>query len=104
MTTPDAPVVYLEGHLDVPPNRLKAVRAALPQHIALTRAEPGCLVFDVVESDTQPGRFLVSEVFSCDEAFEAHQARTRTSPWANVTDGIPRDYQMTRKPYSEPPG
>ncbi|MDO1581343.1 putative quinol monooxygenase [Rhizobium oryzicola] len=86
--------VYLDGHIDVPAERLEAVTAALPQHIALTRAEAGCLKFEVVPSETVAGRFLVSEVFTDQEAFDAHQARTKASEWFQVTAGIPRDYSI----------
>lgn len=87
--------VFLRGHIQVPPGRIEQVRAALPDHIALTRAEPGCLSFEVVEDADNSGRFVVSEVFVDQDAFEAHQARTMQSPWAAVTSGIPRDYAIT---------
>lgn len=87
--------VYLRGQIQVPPSRIEQVRAALPDHIALTRAEPGCLSFEVVEDADKPGRFLVSEVFVDQDAFDAHQARTKQSSWATVTSGIPRDYAIT---------
>ncbi len=35
------PNILLTGHIDVPAGRLEAVRAALPRHIASTRAESG---------------------------------------------------------------
>lgn len=84
--------VTLTGHIDVPPDRMDDVQAALPTHISLTRAEPGCLSFDVDPCPEVPGRFLVSEVFVDQQAFDAHQARTKASQWARVTAGMPRDY------------
>ena len=87
--------VFLNGHIDVPQERLTAVREALPLHIDLTRAEPGCISFEVVEDDATPGRFLVSEVFVDQDAFDGHQARTKSSDWFKVTEGIPRDYKIT---------
>ena len=87
--------VTLSGFLDVPPERLEAVRAALPEHIRLTRGEPGCLRFDVVESASHPGRFAVTEAFRDEAAFEAHQARAAASRWGRVTAGLPRDYAIT---------
>lgn len=87
--------VILNGHIDVPSDRLTAVRNALPDHIRLTCAEKGCISFTVVEDQTYPGRFLVYEVFENQEAFDAHQKRTRHSEWFNVTQGIPRDYSIT---------
>ncbi len=92
----DATKVYLQGQITVPSDRLDQVRTALPDHIALTRAEPGCMSFDVVEDANEPGRFNVSEVFESQEAFDAHQVRTKASVWFKVTEGIPREYTVTR--------
>ena len=90
--------VHLDGYLEVPPDRLAAVTAALPDHIALTRAEPGCLAFEVTSSPDYPDRFLVSEVFTNRAAFDAHQARAKASAWAEVTAGLKRHYTIRVEP------
>lgn len=84
--------VTLRGQIRVPPDRLEAIRAALPEHIRLTRAEPGCLRFDVTEDPDQPGRFDVTEQFTDAQAFRAHQDRARSAEWGRISAGIPRDY------------
>lgn len=86
--------VTLTGFIDVPPERLDAVRAALPLHIEATRAEPGCTHFEVIESAAQPGRFAVSERFEDAAAFQAHQDRAAASDWGRLTAGLPRDYEI----------
>lgn len=86
--------ISLTGYIDVPADRRAAIAAALPEHIALTRAEPGCLRFDVTEDTACPGRFLVSELFASQADFDAHQARAADSPWAKITAGIPRHYSI----------
>mgnify|MGYP001252296610 CR=1 FL=1 len=86
--------VFLDGYMEVPPERRAAVAGALPAHIALTRAEPGCLAFDVTPDPGDPGRFLVSEIFTGQAAFDAHQARAGSSAWAEVTAGLPRHYTI----------
>ena len=86
--------VYLTGHLEVPPDRIEAVTAALPAHIARTRAEPGCLAFSVAQSPDNPTHFLVSEIFANQFAFDAHQARAAASAWAKVTAGLQRHYSI----------
>lgn len=88
--------VVLRGHISVPADRITQVREALPEHIALTRAEPGCISFDVTEDADNPGRFNVREIFENQAAFDAHQARTKASIWFKVTEGILRDYRITR--------
>ncbi|MCA0872120.1 antibiotic biosynthesis monooxygenase [Seohaeicola saemankumensis] len=88
-------LVTLTGHIMVPPDRLDDIRAALPDHIRATRAEPGCLSFDVVESTSIPGRFDVAERFTDAAAFRAHQTRAAGSDWGRISAGIPRDYVVT---------
>ncbi len=95
MTQETGAKVSLQGHITVPADRLEQVRQALPDHIALTRAEQGCISFEVTEDRTHPGRFKVSEVFENQAAFDAHQARTRESDWFRITQGIPREYSIT---------
>ena len=73
------------------------VRAGIDEHIRLTRAEPGCLSFDVLPTD-DPLVWTVEESFRDPEAFEAHQARTAASDWARMTTGIARDYSVTGMP------
>ena len=88
------PQIRLTGHIDVPPARRDAVAAALPDHIRLTRAEPGCLRFEVTPDAAVPGRWQVAELFASRKAFEAHQARAGASPWAAATDGIDRHFRI----------
>ncbi|KIC42880.1 antibiotic biosynthesis monooxygenase [Ruegeria sp. ANG-R] len=95
MTQDENAKVCLQGHIMVPAAQLDQVRQALPEHIALTRAEPGCLGFEVVEDNNHPGRFNVSEVFESKAAFDAHQERTRASNWFRITQGLKRHYSIT---------
>ncbi len=92
------PRIRLTGHIDVPSDRLKAVSAALPTHIALTRAETGCLSFDVTPDSEIAGRFNVAELFVDQAAFDAHQTRAKASDWATITAGIPRSYEIEEVP------
>ena len=69
----------------------RAVMMGLPEHIRLTRAEPGCLSFDVVPTG-DPLIWQVDEAFSDRAAFDAHQTRAAATDWAALTAGITRDY------------
>jgi len=91
----DSGQVTLTGHIEVPDARVAAIRAALPEHIRLTLAEPGCLSFEVTESAECPGRFEVRERFADAGAFRAHQARVQGSDWGRISAGIPRHYRIT---------
>lgn len=73
------------------------VRAALDAHIAATRAEAGCIAFDVTPT-SDPMVWQVDERFSGPAAFEAHQTRASTSDWAVQTKGIKRAYTIQGMP------
>ena len=72
---------------------VEIVRAHLPEHIRLTRAEPGCLAF-TVEQTPDPLIWRVEERFQDKRAFSRHQSRTCASTWWTATAGIVRDYEI----------
>ena len=75
--------------------QLRIVREHLPDHLALTRAEPGCLSFEVAQTE-DPLVWRVHEVFRDDDAFRSHQRRTAASDWGRATAGILRRYTVRR--------
>lgn len=87
--------IVLRGHIVVPRPDLPAVVEALPRHIELTRAEPGCLVFEVTQDATDPFVFHVYEQFIDRAAFEHHQARVHASDWGAMTQGVERFYTVS---------
>lgn len=70
---------------------LTAVQTYLPEHSRLSRAEPGCIRFEVQQS-TDPLIWTLDETFVDRPAFEAHQTRTRASVWWNMTQHLARDF------------
>ena len=89
-----APRIALSGRLLCASEaEADAVRAHLPEHVRLTRAEPGCLSFEVSPTE-DPLIWRVEELFESRAAFDAHQARARASAWFAATAGIARDYEV----------
>lgn len=65
----------------------------LPDHVTLTRDEPGCISFDVIQTDA-PLVWSVEERFVDQAVFERHQRRVAGSEWGRVTAGIERRYSV----------
>ena len=86
--------VVLSGYITVPSNEVEVVLERLPEHIALTLAEPGCLVFEVHQRAGAPTIFDVYKEFHDARAFADHQARVQASPWNAVTKGVERSYKV----------
>ncbi|MFG6493171.1 putative quinol monooxygenase [Microbacterium sp. P03] len=75
----------------------RVVRLHLPEHIALTRDEPGCRSFTVTATD-DPMTWTVEERFDDESAFEEHRKRVTGSEWGRVTTGIERRYSIEGHP------
>ncbi|TJZ94100.1 GNAT family N-acetyltransferase [Paracoccus gahaiensis] len=86
------PLVALHGRLictDM--SQMLTALDLLPDHRALSRAEPGCLRFDVEQSE-DPMVWTLTELFADDAAFAAHQTRTTASPWGQASRALTRDF------------
>lgn len=85
--------VSLTGHLIcTTEDQAATVQRHLPDHIRLSRAEPGCLAFEVAQ--IAPLIWQVRESFATRADFDAHQTRTRASDWFRLTSGIAREYEI----------
>ena len=84
--------VMLAGHVDVPAQRRRAMKDALARHIRLSRAEKGCIRFDLAYDPEIETRLHLNEIFESQAAFETHQKRTAASDWAEIARGLKRHY------------
>lgn len=86
--------VHLSGHLVCRDNEDRAVVVQhLAGHVALTRAEAGCVSFSVVPIE-DPLVWQVDELFRDAAAFRSHQDRVARSEWGCATAGIERRYKI----------
>ncbi|MFT2111262.1 putative quinol monooxygenase [Marinomonas sp. 2405UD68-3] len=86
--------VILEGHIVVPNSELDRIKAELATHIQLTKAEVGCLKFEVLPDLEKPNQFNVYEEFVSQADFDNHQERVKNSKWGRVTTGVERHYSI----------
>ena len=91
-------MIKLTGYIDVPDDRLQDIKAALPEHIKLSRAETGNIRFSIKPCPDTKGRFIVEETFTDQAAFDFHQTRTAASRWAIISKDIPRKYRHINRP------
>lgn len=56
------------------PDTIDEVRAILAGLIAPTRAEPGCVKYELFQNLTDPTDFMFVETFASDAALQAHAA------------------------------
>lgn len=87
------PMIGLTGRLICQDaGQMMTALSLLPDHVRLSRDEPGCLRFDLWQ-DEDPLVWHLSELFVDADAFAAHDARTKASLWGRESAGIGRDFQ-----------
>lgn len=69
--------------------QLMALLMHAETHVAATRAEPGCLYYEIAQT-ADPMVWRVEGLFHDAAALEFHRKRTAAGPWA-VTAGLSRD-------------
>ncbi|MFD1797544.1 antibiotic biosynthesis monooxygenase [Paracoccus aurantiacus] len=62
----------------------------LPDHVALSRAEPGCMFFAAEQSD-DPAIWLIEELYADEAALNAHKARLASSEWSRISAALKRE-------------
>lgn len=86
------PMVGLTGHLFcADAEQVMTALSLLPDHVRLSRDEPGCLHFDLRQDKDDPAIWRLSELFVDVHALDAHAARTRDSVWGREGGVIGRD-------------
>jgi quinol monooxygenase YgiN len=87
--------ILLEGHVDIPAERLAEAIGNIPLYVAHARGEPGCLYFDMQASADVENRFIVTAKFENQISVDNHFKSVANSQWSKCTAGIPRIYQVS---------
>ena len=66
------PNLTLLAHIHAEPAQTALVRAALMALIAPTRAEAGCIQYDLHQSNTDPAHFFFYEIWATRDHWQAH--------------------------------
>ncbi|MEU0479784.1 putative quinol monooxygenase [Streptosporangium sp. NPDC006013] len=72
--------------LRVKPHTVETFVEGIEANARASRAEPGCLRFDVLRTDTDPHRFMLYEIYRDEAAFyDEHRSTAHYAAWRAVT-------------------
>jgi quinol monooxygenase YgiN len=69
------------------PDRVDFVRAELEKLIPATRAEEGCLQYDLHQDDADPAHFLFYETWESRELWQVHMSAAHLEAYRKAVDG-----------------
>ena len=73
------------GFHKVLPERLQEYLDNVKRHARSSVAEPGCLRYEVLQDEDDPGTICLYEVFEDETAFHAHQATEHYKWWMELS-------------------
>lgn len=74
--------------VDVKPEHIDAFIKAVERNHLGTRREPGNIRFDVLQSDDNPARFVLYEVFATAEDAAAHKQTAHYKAWRETVESM----------------
>ena len=72
------------AHARVEPMEREMFLTAVPAFLRATRAEPGCIVYDIVESVDEPNHFVTVERWDERASVDAHMAAAHTQTFLGI--------------------
>ncbi len=72
------------AHAKIQPGKRDAFLEAVPPFLSATRAEKGCIVYNIVECTDEPNHFLTVERWDGKASMDAHMAAEHTQVFLGV--------------------
>lgn len=79
--------LHVVATIPAQPERAGDIRTALQQLATATRAEDGCLAYDLYESAAVPGTFVTVERWTGQDALDQHMATPHIAAAMAAADG-----------------
>jgi quinol monooxygenase YgiN len=80
-------MIYLLAHLRARPGNHPELMTAAKAMIAATRSEPGCILYDLNISITDPQSMIFVEAWETREALTAHFEMPHMAIWRAASEG-----------------
>lgn len=87
------------AHIVAGADKVELVRSELEKLIEITRAEDGCVQYDLHQDNDNPGHFMFFENWESRELWQQHMSAPHLAKYTAATDGAVESfalYEMTK--------
>ena len=82
------------ANIKVKPEHVDTVKAELEKLIPITRAEEGCIQYDLHQDNENPAHFLFYENWDSRELWQTHMNNQHLKDYMAATDGMVEDFTL----------
>lgn len=82
------------AHIRAKAGSIDLVRAELEKLIAVTRAEAGCIQYDLHQDNERPEHFMFFENWESRERWQAHMQAPHLAAYKRATDGAVAEFAL----------
>ena len=76
------------------PDNIDLVKAELGKLIAITRAEDGCITYDLHQDNENPAHFMFYEIWASREQWQTHMSAPHLAAYMQATDGAVAEFSL----------
>ena len=89
------PNLTIIANIQAKAGQIELVKAELEKLIPISRAEPGCIHYDLHQDNEDPAHFLFSENWESRELWQAHMAQPHLAHYLAATEGAVEAFTVT---------
>ncbi len=88
------PKLTIVANIQANPDKIDLVKVELGKLVPITRAENGCLQYDLHQDNENPGHFLFYENWESRELWQAHMNAPHLAAYMEATEGAVADFTL----------
>ena len=82
------------ANIHADPNQIDLVKAELEKLVPITRAEEGCIQYDLHRDNANPAHFMLYENWESRELWQTHMNAPHLAAYMKATDGAVVDFML----------
>lgn len=86
------PKLSIVANIKVQSDKIEFIKAELEKLISTTRAEKGCLQYDLHQDNQNPAHFLFYENWESRELWQTHMNNQHLKDYMAATDGMVQEF------------
>ena len=88
------PKLTIVANIYANPDQIDLVKAELEKLVPVTRAEAGCLQYDLHQDNEDSGHFLIYQNWESRESWEAHMTAPHLATYMEATEGAVSEFAV----------